>query len=123
MTTPSLGFMGIKVLALGVNDLARARHFYGQTLGLPPAFELDQTVGVQLGGTTLLFKDDGSLTPGAANFRVTLQVLSAHRTEALLRARGVLISDPVKLYDGYPVGAFVDSEGNKLWFCSEDNPG
>src|SRR5271163_4255279 len=29
------------------------------------------------------------------------------------------ISDPVKLYeDRFWVGGFLDSEGNKLWFCS-----
>ena len=25
---------------------------------------------------------------------------------------------PVQIYDGFPVGAFLDSEGNKFWFCS-----
>jgi hypothetical protein len=33
--------------------------------------------------------------------------------------RAVTISDPVQLYEGkYWVGGFLDSEGNKLWFCS-----
>ena len=28
------------------------------------------------------------------------------------------ISDPVQAYDEFYVGSFLDSEGNKLWFCS-----
>lgn len=35
-----------------------------------------------------------------------------------LRERGVVISDPVQIYEGFPVGAFLDSEGKKFWFCS-----
>jgi hypothetical protein len=35
-----------------------------------------------------------------------------------LRARGVVIADPVQVYDEFYVGSFLDSEGNKLWFCS-----
>jgi len=31
----------------------------------------------------------------------------------------VIIADPVQAYDdGFHVGSFLDSEGNKLWFCS-----
>jgi hypothetical protein len=39
--------------------------------------------------------------------------------ERMLRDRGVAISDPVERYDDALVGAFLDSEGNKLWFCSD----
>ena len=38
MSNP-LGFLRLKVVALAVNDLARAERFYGETLGLPPATE------------------------------------------------------------------------------------
>lgn len=40
--------------------------------------------------------------------------------ERELAARGVTISDAVQRYEDHPywVGAFLDSEGNKLWFCS-----
>lgn len=123
MNNPSLGFIRVKVIALGVQDAPRARRFYAQTLGLAPASEGETTMDYQVGDTVLMLKDDGTLSPVGANCRVTLQVVSARRTEALLRERGVTISDPVTLYDGHPVGAFLDSEGNKLWFCSEDNPG
>jgi len=46
-------------------------------------------------------------------------LIDARETEKRLKERAVTISDPVKLYeDKFWVGAFLDSEGNKLWFCS-----
>ena len=53
------------------------------------------------------------------NPRVTLEVENARETDRILRLRGVTISDPVERYGGFLVGAFLDSEGNKLWFCSD----
>jgi len=53
------------------------------------------------------------------NARITLEAKDAYATEKALRERGVTISDPVAVYGGNPIGAFLDSEGNKLWFCSE----
>ena len=45
--------------------------------------------------------------------------LDARETEKRLLERAVTISDPVKLYeDRFWVGGFLDSEVNKLWFCS-----
>ena len=55
----------------------------------------------------------------APNPRVTIETENARETEKGLRARGVVISDPVQVYDEvHYVGSFLDSEGNKLWFCS-----
>jgi len=42
----------------------------------------------------------------------------AFATEKALKELGVTVSDPVTLYDGTPIGTFLDSEGNKIWFCS-----
>lgn len=53
------------------------------------------------------------------NARVTLEVKDAYATEKALLERGVTISDPVTVYGDNPIGAFLDSEGNKLWFCSD----
>jgi len=57
------------------------------------------------------------------NARITLEVKDSYATEKALRERGVTISDPVAVYDGNPIGSFLDSEGNKLWFCSEADRG
>lgn len=119
MENSTLGFKQVKVVALAVSDLARARRFYGETLGLAPAMEAGDQVGCKLGDITLMFKDGWYGQPtDAPNPRVTLEVANAQETERALRERGVTISDPPERYDQSLVGAFLDSEGNKLWFCS-----
>ena len=55
------------------------------------------------------------------NARITVEVKDAYATEKALLERGVTISDPVAVYGTNPVGAFLDSEGNKLWFCSDSS--
>lgn len=110
----------VKVIALAVLDLERARRFHGETLGLPPALEEGGQVGCQLGTTTLMFKIDWYARPtDAPNPRITLEVGDALVLELALRTRGVVISDPVARYGDSLVGGFLDSEGNKLCFCSD----
>ena len=112
-------FKQVKAIALSVSDLARAQCFYSDTLGLSPVREADGQSGCMLGDVILLFKDDWYGRPtDAPNPRVTLEVDDALATEAILKAGGVNISDPVKRYEDALVGGFLDSEGNKLWFCS-----
>lgn len=119
MSAPSLGFLQVKVIAFSVTDLDRANYFYQEILGLAPAFEGTEAVGWLLGETILMLKPEWYAPPtDAPNPRVTIATENAHRTEALLRTRGVVISDPVETYDDFNIGSFLDSEGNKLWFCS-----
>jgi len=115
-----LGFQRVKVLALAVTDQHRAEEFYGSTLGLEPAFEGGVRVGFLLGRTTLMLKTHWYAQPtDQLHPRVTIATDHAPATEAALRERGVTIADPVRAYDdGFYVGSFLDSEGNKLWFCS-----
>jgi catechol 2,3-dioxygenase-like lactoylglutathione lyase family enzyme len=114
------GFLQVKVIALAITDRARAEKFYKETLGLMPAFEGSVQVGFLLGQTILMLKDDWYGTPTAVpNPRITIAAENALLTETELKNRGVVIADPVKAYDdGFYVGSFLDSEGNKLWFCS-----
>jgi len=119
MTTPSINFLNIEVIALAVNDLERAMHFYTDILSLRPAFEDGKQVGNRLGNTVLMFKKDWYALPSdALNPRVTIKTEDARGTEASLRKLGVTIADPVAPYGESLVGSFLDSEGNKLWFCS-----
>lgn len=117
-----MGLLRVKVVALAVSDLDRANRFYGSTLGLEPATENKQAVGFRLEDLVLMLKPvaDWYGRPTAEPHpRITLEVADARATEKALRERGVTISDAVQDYDGFPVGAFLDSEGNKLWFCSQ----
>jgi len=120
MPVSALGLQRIKVIALAVTDRSRAERFYGETLGLAPAHEGDLQVGYFLGQTILMLKDNWYGRPTAEpNPRITIASDHAPDTEAALRARGVAIADPVQAYDdGFYIGSFLDSEGNKLWFCS-----
>lgn len=123
MTTSLLGFQRIKVIAIAVTDKNRAEKFYSTTLGLAPAFEGETQVGYFLGQTILMLKDNWYAQPSELlNPRITIATDHAPSTEAALRENGVTISDPVQAYDdGFYVGSFMDSEGNKLWFCSPVN--
>jgi catechol 2,3-dioxygenase-like lactoylglutathione lyase family enzyme len=120
MNTSPLGFRCVKVIALSVLDLERANKFYGETLGLEPAYDNKEQVGYVLGQTILMPKANADVPPTEApNPRVTIETENARETEKGLRTRGVVISDPVQIYDEvHYVGSFLDSEGNKIWFCS-----
>jgi len=121
MNNPPLGLKSLRAVALAVTDAARADKFYGETLRLERAMEDGVSWGFLLGETILLLKpvDQWYGRPsGELNARITLEVTNARETELALREAGVVISDPIQVYDGHPVGAFLDSEGNKLWFCS-----
>ena len=120
MDISKLGFQRIKAIALAVTDRGRAERFYGETLGLAPAFEAGRQIGYFLGPTIVMLKDDWYGSPTVfPNPRITIAVDHAVNMAAALKQRGVTIADPVQAYDdGYHVGSFLDSEGNKLWFCS-----
>lgn len=124
MTSPELKLASIKVLALAVTDFDRALRFYTETLSLLPAHEDGKPVGVHLGHTILMLKTDLPAQPSASlNPRVTILTDDARSTEIALRQRGATIADTVERYGGALVGSFLDSEGNKLWFCSESAAG
>jgi hypothetical protein len=74
--------------------------------------------GYKCGGVVLIFRQ-GYPPVEDPNPRITLQVQDAPAMEKFLRGRAVTVSNPVTLHEGkFLVGAFLDSEGNKLWFCS-----
>lgn len=114
------GFESVKVMAIPVLDMGRARRFYGEILSLEPAYEVKEQVGFYIGDTILMLKDDFYAAPTAEpNPRITIKVEHALETGKALSDRGVVIRDRIEKYDdGYYVGSFLDSEGNKLWFCS-----
>lgn len=115
---PPLGLRQVKVIALAVQDLDRANRFYEEMLELTPAYEGDERVGWWLGSVIMMLKPDWQTPTSVPNPRITLKVDDALATQKALQAREIVIADAVSDYDGYHVGSFLDSEGNKLWFCS-----
>ena len=116
-----LGFIRVKGIALAVTDLDRANRFYGETLGLPPDTIRNMESAYLIGDTIVMLKTEEEIqakpTP-ELNPRITVETHDSFATEKALKERGVTVSDPVTLYDNTPIGAFLDSEGNKIWFCS-----
>ena len=117
MKTSPLGFLSVKVIALAATDIVRAKRFYSETLQLEEDRESTDEVGYQIGNQVLIIRQH---TPTAdPNPRITLRVQDARETQRQLTERAVTISDPVQLYKGkFWLGGFLDSEGNKFWFCS-----
>ncbi len=117
-----LEFIQVRAVSIAVSDTERAKRFYGETLGLPPERERKMDMAYMIGEVILLLKPQeewyGRPTQ-ELNARLTLRVKDAYATEKAMIARGVTISDPVQVYGQNPIGAFLDSEGNKLWFCSD----
>lgn len=115
----SIVFLGVKAVALPLVDSARADNFYGKVLGLMPANHPGEPHGYLLGGTILLLKPDWYADPSAQpSPRITLEVDDARSLVKTLKERGVTIADePEPTKTGF-VASFLDSEGNKLWFCS-----
>ncbi len=116
---------------LPAQDLARARRFYAEKLGLDPVEERDGGLRYECGGVAFgLFTSAGS--PSGAHTQMGWEVDDIDATVAELRARGVVFEEydfpGLKTVDGiaeiegnYPskgVGEravwFHDSEGNLL---------
>ena len=117
MKSYPLEFQSVKVIALAATDVGRARRFYAETLQLEEDREATGEVGYRIGNSVLVIREHPPTDD--PNPRITLQVEDARETEKRLRERAVAISDPVTLSDEkFWVGAFLDSEGNKLWICS-----
>jgi predicted enzyme related to lactoylglutathione lyase len=117
MKSSPLGFQSVKVVALAATDVVRAKRFYSETLQLEEDREATDEPGYRIGDSVLIIRQHPPTDD--PNPRITLQVQDARETEKRLRERAVTISDPVKLYEGkFWVGGFLDSEGNKLLFCS-----
>ena len=122
-TLPPLGIQRVKVVAVSVTDLARANRFYKEKLGLEPAFEGTEQVGWWLGQVILMLKPDWAAPTATPNPRVTLATDHAPATQEALRARDIVVANEVEIYGDFYVGSFLDSEGNKLWFCSPAKAG
>jgi predicted enzyme related to lactoylglutathione lyase len=117
MKRSPFGFKSVKVIAVAATNVDRARRFYSETLQLGEDREATDEVGYRIGESVLIIREHPPTDD--PNPRITLEVQDARETQKQLKERAVTISDPVELYeDRFWVGGFLDSEGNKIWFCS-----
>ena len=104
-------------------DLARAKAFYTQKLGLTPTEERDDGIQFDLNGTTfLLFESSG--TASGTHTQASFEVQDAEAEIADLRSRGVAFEEidapglktenGIATISGGKGGWFKDTEGNLL---------
>ena len=125
-TKNDIEFVQVKAVSLAVSDAERAKRFYKETLGLLPERSRQMDMAFMIGDVILLLKPEAEWygkPTDELNARITLEVKDSYAAEKALLKRGITISDPVTVFGDNPIGAFLDSEGNKLWFCSEGKKG
>ncbi len=112
-------FLGLRTAIYPAPDLAAARRWYADVLGVEPYFDEPFYVGFSIGGFELGLVPDG--TPGVAGPQPLWGVVDATAAEAALLDAGATPLDAVtEVGDGIRTGAVLDPFGNRLGFI--ENP-
>lgn len=112
--------MKIYAIRVFVDDLARARAFYGGTLGLREEWAMDVAAGYDLGVSLIVEQDDpderGEEPSAVGRFvGVSIQVEDIQKAYEDLTARGVAFTGPPeKMFWGGTLAHFRDPSGNTL---------
>jgi len=110
----------IGVVSVNVVNWTAAKEFYGETLGLPVAFDGGDEMGWcefgQAGQTTLSINLWRDATPPSREGGATpvFDVDDAHRTIEALRKKGVRCEDVVTIPGMVAYANFYDPEGNRF---------
>ncbi len=114
-------FKKLEVVSYNVNDWQRAKIFYGETLGLPVAFFINDEIGwMEFGeqeGTHLAinrWEGPGAFSAGSGGATVVFTVDDAAQAVAELRRRGVKCDDPMGIPEMVTYASFYDPDGNRL---------
>ncbi|WP_420124823.1 VOC family protein [Longimicrobium sp.] len=112
-------FHGINVVSIAVPDLATARDFYRDVLGLgEPLYDLPEAGWIEFGtggagGNLALTAAEPGWQPSTGT-TIVLDTPDCHASCAELRARGVRCDDPV-VFPGFVTWcSFYDPFGNRL---------
>ena len=111
---------GLGVVSFNVTDWQQAKKFYGETLGLPIAFDMGEEVGWcefgEEGKTTLAINWWRESSPPPRGGGATPVFNVDHCAEAVkeLRRRGVKVDDPVTIPDMVSFANVYDPEGNRF---------
>lgn len=105
--------LGLRTAIYPVEDLARAKLWYGQVLGGKPYFDEPFYVGFSVGGFELGLLPNG--TPGTAGPQPLWGVADARAEWERLLALGATELEPVtEVGEGIKVAAVTDPFGNRL---------
>jgi catechol 2,3-dioxygenase-like lactoylglutathione lyase family enzyme len=106
-------------VSVPVADMARARRFYGETLGLPPVGDIDGSwPEFQLGENVSLYLIDptnvGQQFEAPHSSSIALRVADVAAARAELEAKGVEFQGDIFDTGVCHMAFFADSEGNAL---------
>lgn len=105
--------LGLRTAIYPVPDLARARDWYQQLLGIAPYFDQPFYVGFAVGGFELGLLPDG--VPGSQGPQPLWGVANADSAWQRLLALGATALEPVNdVGEGIRVAAVLDPFGNRL---------
>ena len=130
MTTSSTSVRlgAIAQISLSIRDVARAEHFYGETLGLPHVFTFGDLAFFDADGTRLYLhrKDEADWRTGSVLYFLIDDI---HAAQEQLSERGVRFTGaPHVIYTDEATGVeewmtfFDDGEGNTLALTSRVRP-
>ncbi len=116
-------FKGINVVSITVSDLAKAKAFYSDVLGLgAPAFDIPQANWIEWktgnDADISITQADGTFTPNH-NTIIVFNVDDCHAAVAELRRRGIRCDDPVGIPGMVTYASFYDPDGNRLQMASD----
>lgn len=116
-------FKGIKVVSIAVPDLAQARRFYRDVLGLgEPLYDLPEAGWIEFGtgetsGNIAITQAKDGWSP-SASATIVLRVDDCEASCAELGSRGVRCEDPQVFPGDVTFCSFYDPFGNRLQMCS-----
>jgi predicted enzyme related to lactoylglutathione lyase len=112
--------LGLRTVIYPAPDLAAAKAWYTQVLGMAPYFDEPFYVGYAVGGFELGLDPDA--TPGVAGSRALWGVANADDAIGRLVGLGATVLEPVvEVGDGIKVAAVTDPFGNRFGII--ENPG
>ena len=109
----------VDFVSVPVSDMARARRFYGETLGLPPVGDPDGAwPEFQLGENVSLYLIDptnvGQMFTAPHSSQIALRVADVAAARAELEERGVEFHGEIMDTGVCHMAFFVDPDGNEL---------
>jgi predicted enzyme related to lactoylglutathione lyase len=109
-------FLGLRTAAYQVRDLAKAKDWYSNVLGIQPYFDQPFYVGFNVGGYELGLVPDAHCAPKRAASGIAYWgVEDAQAAYKRLIELGAAGQDPIQdVGDGILIGAVVDPFGNTL---------
>lgn len=114
---------GLNVVFYNVSDFARAKQFYGETLGLPLIFASDEFGWAEYGKAeephiAINLWPGTDPMPQGGGATAVFTVDDAYAATAELLARGVRCDDVMVVPGMVTLGTFYDPDGNRMQLAS-----